>query len=92
MELREIVARLKSDIRTEYRHTSPITIQEKMSPDELAYYLPAIHDAYTDTSLSTLRAEAKPKREWLEPLKRVNARLKYYLQKLECDSDTPERS
>lgn len=81
-----------SEICIEYKRTSPITIQEEMSREELAYYLPAIQDAYTSTGLSTLRTEAKPKREWSEPLKAVNDRLRYYLHQLEWNSEIPERS
>jgi hypothetical protein len=86
-ELRDIVRRLKSEIRAEYKRTSPISAQEKMSAEESAYYLPAIHEAYYDTGLSALRAETKPKEEWYSIIEAVNAKLKYYLHQLEPQND-----
>ena len=86
-EFRDIVRRLKSEIRAEYKRTSPISDQEKMSPEESAYYLPAIYEAYYDTGLSALRAEAKPTDEWYGTIEAVNAKLKYYLYQLESQAD-----
>ena len=82
-ELRGIVPRLKRAIRAEYKRTSLISVQEKMSSEESSYYLPAIHEAYYGAGLSSLRAGTKPNEEWYWTIKAVNAKLKYYLDQLE---------
>lgn len=86
-ELRDIVVGLKSEIRVEYKRTSAISVQEKMSPEELAHYLPAIHEAYGNTGLRTLRAEKKPTKDWYWTIKAVNAKVKYYLDQVESQNE-----
>jgi cyclopropane fatty-acyl-phospholipid synthase-like methyltransferase len=82
-ELRQLIPQLKRAIRTEYLRMSSISLQERMGPEELGFYLPAIQEAWTDAGLHLFHAEKRtPRKDWQKMIEAVHAKIGHYLRAL----------
>src|SRR3982750_915324 len=57
---------LKDELEAEYKRLSPLAVEETLSPDESAFYKPAVHEAFV--ALSHIRKNSTPDAGWFNAL------------------------
>src|SRR4051794_22614599 len=57
---------LKDELEAEHKRLSPLEVEESLSPDESAFYKPAVHEAFV--AFSHIHRNSTPNAGWFNAL------------------------
>jgi len=74
--------KLKEDFKAEYKRMDSVREQANLSEDELAFYHPAISNAWANSTISRVRWNSRPDGSWFSALYEVQGYMSYWRDQL----------
>jgi hypothetical protein len=74
-EAQEKLRKLKEELQAEYKRLSPEKVQEALTEEEKAFYMPAVQEAWS--KISSTRVDSQPDQDWYSALDDVQMAMQY---------------